>query len=330
MDPKTAQSLNDFFIAAAIIAVLAVSMVIPSYIVMRRAGQPLCPRWTAPGVPWQTAAILMALFPVGLVGFHAVMAFAAQQIPFDPGEATYNANAIAQLRQIRPAVLVAPAFMALYLAGRSLFGVPSGKGFAQNVLLGIVGWAVLMPLTFAVHFTVLQIFLALGIEQVTHPLTALRPQDDGTGGLLFAVAVCVCTPMVEESLFRGLLVPWAGQRRIFPWVLWVAALLMAALTTSQSFGPLVFVLALGGLMGAFQTLASRSRFPRRTTACIISSSAVFAAAHSAVWPTPIPLFVLACGLGYLTARTRSIVPAIVVHGLFNAVSFVMLCRGSTF
>jgi membrane protease YdiL (CAAX protease family) len=40
------------------------------------------------------------------------------------------------------------------------------------------------------------------------------------------------------------------------------------------------------------------------------------------------LFVLACGLGYLTARTRSVIPAIVVHGLFNAVSVVMLYRGS--
>ena len=37
--------------------------------------------------------------------------------------------------------------------------------------------------------------------------------------------------------------------------------------------------------------------------------------------------VLALGLGYLTARTRDITAAVVVHGMFNAVSFVFLLRG---
>jgi len=133
---------------------------------------------------------------------------------------------------------------------------------------------------------------------------------------------------VEEILFRGLLVPWAGQKKIYPWILMFAALVMAALTGELKTGPVAFVLILAGFQFVVMAWAPRPRVPRRTLACIISSSALFAAAHSAVWPTPIPLFVLACGLGYLTARTRSVIPAIVVHGLFNAVSFVMLCRGS--
>jgi Type II CAAX prenyl endopeptidase Rce1-like len=60
---------------------------------------------------------------------------------------------------------------------------------------------------------------------------------------------------------------------------------------------------------------------------IIASSALFAAVHSQVWPSPVPLFVLALGLGYLYMRTRSLVGPVVVHGMFNAVSAVYLLMG---
>jgi membrane protease YdiL (CAAX protease family) len=43
-------------------------------------------------------------------------------------------------------------------------------------------------------------------------------------------------------------------------------------------------------------------------------------AHVAVWPSPIPLFVLGLGLGVLAEGTRSLVGPIVVHSAFNAVS----------
>ena len=33
------------------------------------------------------------------------------------------------------------------------------------------------------------------------------------------------------------------------------------------------------------------------------------------------------GLGYAAARTRGIVACVVIHGLFNAISFVYLLRG---
>ena len=60
---------------------------------------------------------------------------------------------------------------------------------------------------------------------------------------------------------------------------------------------------------------------------IWASSALFAAVHSQVWPSPVPLFVLAIGLGYLYLRTRSLVGPVVVHGMFNAVSAVSLLLG---
>jgi membrane protease YdiL (CAAX protease family) len=56
---------------------------------------------------------------------------------------------------------------------------------------------------------------------------------------------------------------------------------------------------------------------------IVGSSLLFAVVHN-TWPTPIPLFFLAVVLGWLAYRTQSLVPSIVVHGLFNLVSFVAM------
>ena len=58
------------------------------------------------------------------------------------------------------------------------------------------------------------------------------------------------------------------------------------------------------------------------------SAAFFALVHSAVWPTPIPLFFLGLGLGWLAVRTRGIFVPVIVHGLFNAVSAVYVLRGA--
>jgi membrane protease YdiL (CAAX protease family) len=57
---------------------------------------------------------------------------------------------------------------------------------------------------------------------------------------------------------------------------------------------------------------------------LFGTALLFAMRHANVWPTPIPLFVLALGLGYIAYRTRSLVPSILWHSLFNAVNFVPL------
>jgi membrane protease YdiL (CAAX protease family) len=57
---------------------------------------------------------------------------------------------------------------------------------------------------------------------------------------------------------------------------------------------------------------------------IYGTALLFAAFHSSVWPTPIPLFLLALGLGYLTYRTQSLVGPLVMHALFNAVPCLLI------
>jgi membrane protease YdiL (CAAX protease family) len=57
---------------------------------------------------------------------------------------------------------------------------------------------------------------------------------------------------------------------------------------------------------------------------ILISSLVFAALHWGNGLDPIPLFVLALGLGYLYQRTHRILPCVVVHFLVNAFALAML------
>jgi membrane protease YdiL (CAAX protease family) len=64
--------------------------------------------------------------------------------------------------------------------------------------------------------------------------------------------------------------------------------------------------------------------PASTWAAIYGGALLFAVCHAPVWPTPIPLFVLGLGLGWLAQRTQSLVSSLTVHSLFNAVACLVL------
>ncbi|MEZ6116940.1 MAG: CPBP family intramembrane glutamic endopeptidase [Pirellulaceae bacterium] len=53
---------------------------------------------------------------------------------------------------------------------------------------------------------------------------------------------------------------------------------------------------------------------------ILISSTLFAMAHLGQGPPPIPLFILAVGLGYLYQKTRRIWPSLIVHALVNSLA----------
>ena len=57
------------------------------------------------------------------------------------------------------------------------------------------------------------------------------------------------------------------------------------------------------------------------------SSLVFALLHASNWPAPVPLFFLALILGYLYSRTHRLLPCIIVHLLFNALSVAAVMSG---
>jgi membrane protease YdiL (CAAX protease family) len=60
---------------------------------------------------------------------------------------------------------------------------------------------------------------------------------------------------------------------------------------------------------------------------IYATALCWAMLHSAVWPSPVPLFFLGLGLGWLAYRTQNLLGPVVLHGLFNATACVQILWG---
>jgi hypothetical protein len=217
---------------------------------------------------------------------------------------------------------------------------PASSASAANEWLARIGvgalaWFVFTPIVFAVHFVTRWAFEQLGGQADEHPLTKTDISRDTGLTLLFVASVCFATPLLEELAFRRALVPWLLTRpardlppRVREWSVMGIAFAAAVMIGELRVGPAVFVAVLAaGLWLMFAARRTWHRFPVRTVSAVYVTAALFAAVHSKVWPSPVPLFVLGLGLGWLVVRTRSVVPAVVCHGLFNAVSTVYLLRG---
>jgi membrane protease YdiL (CAAX protease family) len=206
-------------------------------------------------------------------------------------------------------------------------------------------WLVLTPPVYAVTFVVVVVYgLTFGKQPAEHPiLQTFQGGSLPTGlvALLMAEAV-VAAPVSEELFFRGALQPALVDR---PWggdfALALAALVGIARHTPDDLNfrdpeavlsclaPGLFILALLPLYraldrwgGLVRWLPVRDPEARRQAArAIFGTAALFANFHATVWPTPIPLFVLAVGLGWLAYRTQGVLAPIVVHVLFNAIPF---------
>lgn len=276
--------------------------------------------------------LLSATYPlllwIGWNGLELAGFFDRLYGPLDPART-------AQAHQIGGVVVAAPVLAGVWLLYRGMIAggpaVLSPHRLARDVAFGVVGWVVLTPSVFLVHFFANVLSEWLGAPPDEHGLTTLGVGPSLLSQVVFGAAVCLFTPLTEEILFRGLLVGWAGGRWYRPWVLMLLAAgfaLLGTLAGSHGFAPLGFVAVLAaGLLGIPAVQRVRPRFPVRTATTVLATAALFAAAHSAVWPTPVPLFVLGLGLGYLAARSNGVTASTVAHGLFNAVSFVYLLRG---
>ena len=327
MNPNEPFDFRAFGIALAIAAIPAAFAVIIFGALAGRVRSWLRPTWAFPPRPWNGFTIIFAFgaFQVAV----GLLADSAHRLGWF---ATQDELAKKTLNAVAARAIAVPLFFLFASVGIvNTFGpirVPSARRLAGWIALGAAAWLPITLLTFAVHAATIAVKQELGGPIDTHPLAKLHPEQDRLGGWLFAASVCVFTPWFEEFIFRGLLLPWVLRAGYRPWLLVGWSLLFAGMTFGNwddpHFGAVAFI-ALGAVALGLCQLILKSK-PKRTILGIVSTSLLFAAVHSSVWPSPIPLFVLALGLGYLTARTGSIIPAVVVHGLFNGVSFVLLLR----
>lgn len=208
------------------------------------------------------------------------------------------------------------------------------RRFGRNLLAGIVVLLLLAPLVFGVWQLIRWLYGGPGegtIEQ--HNLEIIAPYLYPSEWVMLVFTATIGAPVHEELTFRGVLQPWLASRRWGGHVAMLGAFVLAVafryerllaawpediFAFIEAATPALFVLA---LLPVYLAVWATRRAPEDPA--IFGTSLLFGYIHSA-WPTPIPLFVLALGLGVLAQRTRSLVGPIVIHSLFNGFSCVLL------
>jgi membrane protease YdiL (CAAX protease family) len=202
------------------------------------------------------------------------------------------------------------------------------KNWPRDISAGIFAFLAITPVAFAVYLAVATLVVAAGGNIDRHPLQEFELHTP-FGVALFLVTACVVAPIVEETIFRGLLLPWARGRKFRPWLIY--ALAVAMLLSGKPENRLATLLFLADLtlLMIFCVWGREiwRRWPNRTASAILSTAALFGAMHAGVWPTPVPLTVMGIGLGYVAFRSGNLRPAVVAHALFNGVSALALLRG---
>jgi membrane protease YdiL (CAAX protease family) len=215
----------------------------------------------------------------------------------------------------------------------------SRKRLGRCVTSGIVAWLLFTPLVFGVNMcaTYLTTLLDPGAVQA-HALSRLAMGGaTRTEWVLIIFSAVVIAPVVEESVFRGALQPWFAGFRNGGAAAMAAALAVAVTMRETQIAealrhggaglltalmPALFVLA---LVPSYLWVARNPLRP--DSPAIFGTALLFGSVHAGVWPTPVPLFVLGLALGVLAARTGSLVGSMVLHGLFNSVTCVLLLSG---
>ncbi len=349
--------LPTFLAAWAIVTAVAVPVAVAGRVLGRR--EAFWPRWTL--MPFRGTLLdwlvlycgYLVVMSLGIVGLSSaglsghstptMVNAAAYEVALGgvaggASEATHHRDSARanQLRQMAAGFLALPVLIgAAAFLRHVVHDIRPGfewRSVPADVVRGAVAGVVLTPVVHAVYWLSKTLNAAWGGVEQAHPLAETGVGHSAGAIGFFLASVCFVVPWIEELLFRGVLLRWLARRQAHAVLVFAVALAFAAtrgMVWDPRLGPTGFVAGLVLMSFGVEWLGSkRSRFPVRTVRAVLASSALFAAAHSAVWPSPVPLFVLACGLGYLTVRTGRITAAVVAHGLFNAVSSVILIRQS--
>jgi membrane protease YdiL (CAAX protease family) len=334
--PSNASEAVEILASALVVAAVAVPAGLVAAAFARRRCEPILPAARKRFSNWK--GIDVAILAFFCLAFRDALAQSLEPfglfswIPSDP---TVEETIRKQQLRYQQSTLVGVLSLPLLVWGFRLWQANARAEVRQSriagdVALGAGAFLILAPATFAVHIAVNMIFDALGMKPDDHPLKSMSVKTAWDAAFLFAGA-CVVAPAFEELGYRRILVPWAAKRLERCWiVLGFAGLVALAFSKADAkLGPGLFVLATAGVLGGLTVVAGlRPRWSPRPAAALVATAALFGAIHSSVWPTPIPLFVLGLGLGWLVLRTKTVLAAVVAHGLFNAISAVVLLRGA--
>lgn len=327
------------YLLAILVGFLAVSTILVLRIVR---GQPVIPMEPRRDVPWNGIFPGLMLLLVALLTllFISQSVFKIDSVPgHDEPPANLTLSAVdIWLNSLLTIVVAAVTVVLLVVAAgaRSLdFGF-STKHFAGDIKLGVATFLFFAPLIFGLQAALSK------FDSTVHPIIQFL-QDHPSRAFFVAslVATVLVAPVVEEFFFRVILQGWL--EKIFcrdvtlPPV--VADLISEDLPGSLESPVEILTFEEPALSNPHETPSTDSSLPapqsiperrplvtpgRKTGVPVVISAIVFALAHLGHGVAPISLFFLALGLGFLYLRTHRILPCIVVHGLLNFTSMLVL------
>ncbi len=200
----------------------------------------------------------------------------------------------------------------------------------ESLALGYASFAVVAPMVYGVNFLAYQVVRWTGSHVQPHPLQRLV--ESGVSPLAIALTAfqaAVLAPIVEEFVFRGVMLPWLSQRYWGGWLAMVGGIAIGLGNLSYdgaqwNWTPLGFVVCVSALGYLFTRGPGRVQWNRRA---IVGTAILFAMLHVNVWPQPVPLLVLGLGLGWCAYRSRSLIAPITLHALFNGTSMLLMLLG---
>ncbi|MGE0759202.1 MAG: lysostaphin resistance A-like protein [Pirellulaceae bacterium] len=314
-------------VSALLAATLVASLMLWTQAVRRLfRGQPLLPPEPSSAVPWGPLDLLVTLL-LQLGALDATFRLLREGFGVDyvPGTENLDLDARASVMLASGvATLVACLLTLLWLAVRYRAS-GSQLGFVwqrvpQDVRLGMAAFVMLAPLVYGIQLVLVQ------LVKSEHPLLELLKESSSPR--FFALAgftAVVVAPFVEEVFFRLLLQGWMER----------AARSRESLRTLLMGGYPVDEQPAHATSQTPATMESPAALPSQGGGSAVSprwplfvSSALFAMAHWSHGPDPIPLFVLALGLGYLYRQTHRLVPSIVLHFCLNACTLALMWLSS--
>jgi membrane protease YdiL (CAAX protease family) len=332
------------------IALLACLLSLSMYGFLRQRGYELVPRQRRRAVPWTIGEVIGA-WAIYLLAVPVCVQFltGAGFFRFVYGDAVTGDSA-GRLLGVRQFIWASPIAIPFQLAGivGLLCAVSGTRPYqlgltlhraGRNIVLGFLTWLAAVPLILA--FNLLVTFLYEQWFNATpekHALEELgRSHPLVFEWVLLVVSAVIVAPILEELVFRGVLLRWLSVHRQGADGVMAVALLLAltsrasmleaaiqshdAPTLQLALQPMLFV-----LVAAVGYVGIRLRRYGAQVGAIYASAMLFAVIHPD-WPAPIPLFVLGLVLGWLAYRTQSLVAPIVLHALFNGVACTQLLAG---
>jgi membrane protease YdiL (CAAX protease family) len=296
---------------------LAVSLFVVSSLwgwawVLRRimAGQPPLALVATRAVPWTIVHILVSIYVFLLLQL-AAGAVVRVLFDLDPGNGLervpLNLRAVIVLAgSIATFVTMMASILLVRWHARATWrdlGIDV-RFFVRDVGLGLAAFTLLAPPVYGLQMLLVQWFPS------EHPVVnLLREKPDPIFLGISAFAALVVAPLAEEFFFRVLIQGWLHKLQSGNWCLsnWIS---MRPMPGDKGLEP-------GDELPPPEG-ASIGIWP------VFASAALFSLMHASHGPDPIPLFLLAIGLGYLYRQTRRILPCIIVHLLLNVCSLVAL------